>query len=211
MIKNYIKTAYRSLIKNRGFSAINILGLALGLSICLLIVFYVYDELSYDQYNDKIGRIYRLNNDIKFGGVENSYAVSPAPVADALKSDFPEIEQVFRFRDRGGSQVKKRNQDIQESRMVYADASLFDVFTLSMIDGNPANALKEPHSVVITERTARKYFNRTNVVGQVLTFNDTALYKITGVIANVPTQSHFNYDFFISMVTLDESKEQAWF
>jgi putative ABC transport system permease protein len=211
MIKNYIKTAYRSLIKNRGFSAINILGLALGLSICLLIVFYVYDELSYDRYNDKIGRIYRLNNDIKFGGVENSYAVSPAPAADALKSDFPEIEQVFRFRDRGGFQVKKGNQDIQESRMVYADASLFDVFTLPMIDGNPANALKEPHSVVITERTARKYFNRTNVVGQVLTFNDTALYKITGVIANVPTQSHFNYDFFISMTTLDESKEQAWF
>ncbi len=211
MIKNYIKTAYRSLIKNRGFSAINILGLALGLAICLLIVFYVYDELSYDRYNAKVDRIYRLNNDIKFGGVENSYAVSPAPVAAALKSDFPEIEQVFRFRDRGGFQVKKGNQNIQEPRMIYADASLFDVFTLPMIDGNSANALMEPHSVVITERTAKKYFNRTNVVGQVLTFNDTALYKITGVIANIPTQSHFNYDFFISMATLDESKEQAWF
>src|SRR3978361_1190791 len=149
MIKNYIKTAFRNLLKNKGFTAINILGLALGLATCLLIVFYVFDELSFDSFNTKADRIYRLNNNIKFGGNEDAYSESPAPTAAALKADFPEIEQVTRFRQRGGNQVKKGNINIQEDNMVYADPSIFDVFTLPMIDGKPATALKETHSVVI--------------------------------------------------------------
>src|ERR1700748_1753797 len=107
MIRNYIKMAVRSLMKNKGFTFINVFGLALGLATCLLIVFYVFDELSYDRYNLKADRIYRVNNDIKFGGNENSYAVSPAPMAAALKGDFPEVEYVTRFRDFGGFSVKK--------------------------------------------------------------------------------------------------------
>ena len=211
MIRNYIKTAFRNLLKNKGFTAINVLGLALGLATCLLIVFYVFDELSFDRYNVNLDRIYRVNNDIKFGGNENTYSESPAPTAAALKNDFPEIEQVTRFRQRGGNQVKKGVQNIQEDNMVYADPAIFDVFTLPMIDGKPANALKETHTVVITERIALKYFNSTSAVGKVLTFNDTALYKVTGVIKNIPAQSHFNFDFLISMPTLQESKDDSWF
>src|ERR1700712_1921476 len=158
MIRNYIKTAFRNLLKNKGFTAINVLGLALGLATCLLIVFYVFDELSYDRYNVNLDRIYRLNNDIRFGGNENSYAHSPAPTAAALKADFPEVEQSARLRDRGGNQVKKGNQNIQEDRMIYADPSIFDVFTLPMISGSPSTALKETHTVVINEKTALKYF-----------------------------------------------------
>src|ERR1022692_3654666 len=210
MIRNYIKTAFRSLLKNKGFTAINVLGLALGLATCLLIVFYVLDELSYDRYNIKADRIYRINNDIKFGGNENSYAVSPGPTAAALKNDFPEIEQVARFRSRGGNQVKKGNEDIHEDMMVYADNSIFDIFTLPMISGDPANALTEPNTIVITERIAKKYFDRTNVAGQVLIFNDNEPYKITGVIKDIPRQSHFNFDFFIAMPGLPESKESSW-
>jgi putative ABC transport system permease protein len=211
MIKNYIKTAIRSLAKNKGFTFINVFGLALGLATCLLIVFYVFDELSYDRFNTKADRIYRVNNDIKFGGTENSYAVSQAPLAAALKANFPEIEQVVRFRVGGGLQVKKGNQDIPEYMMVHADPAIFDVFTLPMIEGSPSTALVEPHSVVITEHTAKKYFNRTNVVGQMMTFNDTAQYKITGVIKDIPKQSHFNFDFFISMSALAESRGNTWF
>jgi putative ABC transport system permease protein len=211
MIKNYIKTAIRSLSKNKGFTAINVLGLALGLASCLLIIFYVFDELNYDRYNTKADRIYRVNEDIRFGGNTNSYAVAPAPLASALKNDFPEVEQVVRFRSRGELQVKKGNQDIQENMVVYADPSIFKVFTLPMIDGDPATALNDTHSIVITEKTAQKYFNRTDVVGQVLTINDTALYKITGVIKNIPKQSHFNFDFFISMASTPEGKDDAWF
>jgi putative ABC transport system permease protein len=211
MIKNLIKTAFRNLLKNKGFTAINVLGLALGFATCLLIVFYVFDELSYDRYNTNADRIYRINNDIKFGGNVNSYAVSPAPLAGALKNDFPEIEQVVRFRTRGVFQVKKGNQNIQEYAMVYVDPSVFSVFTLPMISGSRSTALKEPHSVVITERTAKKYFNNANVVGKVLIFNDTAQYKVTGVIKDIPKQSHFEFDFFMSMSTIDESRDISWF
>src|ERR1700743_906112 len=111
MIKNYIKTAFRNLLKNKGFTAINILGLALGLATCLLIVFYVFDELSYDKYNVNLDRIYRVNNEIKFGGTESKSAAAPAPTVAALKADFPEIEQVARFRNGGGYQVKKGTQN----------------------------------------------------------------------------------------------------
>ena len=211
MIKNYIKTAFRTLTKNKGFTAINVLGLALGLATCLLIVFYVFDELSYDRYNVNANRIYRVDEAIRFGGNSNSYAVAPPILAATMKADFPEIEQVTRFRSRGGNLVKKGNQDIQENNMVYADPTIFNVFTLPMINGNPADALKEPHSVVINERTAKKYFNTTNAVGRMFTFNDTALYKVTGVIKNIPKQSHFDFDFLISMSTLPESKQTVWF
>src|ERR1700729_3756436 len=105
MIKNYIKTAFRSLQKNKGFTAINVLGLALGLATCLLIVFYVFDELGYDRYNVNADRIYRVDEAIRFGGNSNTYAVAPAILAATMKTDFPEIEQVTRFRSRGGNLV----------------------------------------------------------------------------------------------------------
>ena len=212
MIKNYLKTAYRSLLKNKGFTTINVLGLTLGIATCLLIVFYVMDELSFDKVpNDNVRTASTAsNNDIKFGGTENSYAIAPSPAAEALKADFPEIEQTTRVTSNGGVRVKKDNQLIQEDNVLFADSTLFSVFTLPMIDGNPAQALVAPNSIVIDERTAKKYFNRTNVVGQSLTFDDNTLYKITGVIKDIPEQSHFKADIFISMSGLAESRDGAW-
>jgi putative ABC transport system permease protein len=210
MIRNYIKTAFRSLMKNKGFTFINVLGLALGLATCLLIVFYVFDELSYDRFNTKADRIFRVNNDIKFGGNENSYAVSPAPMAAAFLSELPEVQQVVRFRDRGGFKVTKGSQKIQEMRMVYVDPTIFSIFTFPMIAGNPATALKDPRTVVINETTAKKYFNTVNAVGKVFTFNDSLFFKVTGVIKDIPKQAHFNYDFFISMESLPEGKNGSW-
>ncbi len=197
-------------MKNKGFTFINVLGLALGLATCMLIVFYVIDELSYDRFNTKADRIYRVNNDIKFGGKENSYAVSPAPMAAAFLSELPEIEQVARFRDQGGFAVKKGSQNIRERQVIYADATIFNIFTFPMIQGDPETALKDPHTVVINETTAKKYFNTVNVVGKTLTLNDSLLYKITGVIKNIPKQAHFNFDFFLSMASLPESKQTSW-
>jgi putative ABC transport system permease protein len=111
MFKNYLKTAFRNLAKNKGFTFINVFGLALGLATCMLIVFYVFDELSYDRFNVNADRIYRVNNDIKFGGNTNSYAVSPAPLAAAFQAELPQVEQTVRFRVRGGFTVKKGLQD----------------------------------------------------------------------------------------------------
>ena len=210
MFINYLKTAWRNLIKNKGFTALNGLGLTLGIATCLLIVFYVFDELSYDRYNEKADRIYRINNLIKFGGNEGVYASSPAPIAQTIKNDFPEIEQTVRLQNAGRIRVKKGSGYIQENSTVYADSSLFEVFTLPLIEGDKANALRDPKSVVITEQTARKYFNRTDIVGQTLLINDNEPYKITGVMKDIPTESHFRFDFFFAMSDLAASREAAW-
>ncbi|HSZ32029.1 MAG TPA: ABC transporter permease, partial [Puia sp.] len=144
----------------------------------------------------------------------NSYAAVAAPIAGELKKDFPSVEQAIRLRplyeNPTGYRVKKGNTSIQEKNIIYADAGLFDVFSFPMIDGNPVTALSEPNTVVITESTARKYFNKTNVVGQSLVFDETINYKITGVIKDLPKQSHFNFDFFISMATAPGVNEAGW-
>jgi len=210
MIRNYIKTTFRSLMKNKGFTFINVFGLALGLAICMLIVFYVIDELSYDHYNTKIDRIYRVGNDVKFNGNVISTAQAPAPLASTMLRAFPEVEQAVRFMQVGSFHVRKGNQDVQEDHITYADPGIFAVFTLPMVEGSPATALAEPKSIVITESTARKYFNNINVIGKTLLLNDADAYQITGVIRDIPKQSHFRFDFFISMPTVSESKDVSW-
>jgi len=210
MIRNYIKTAFRSLVKNKSFTVINILGLALGLTACLLIVLYVFDELSFDRYNTKADRIYRVNEDLKLGNNKVLYAVAMAPLAQTLKSDFPEVEDATRLKVAGGMHVKKGNENILEYGTVFADQNLFNVFTLPMLYGNPATALKDPNSVVITESTAKKYFNTTNALGRILKTDNNQLLNITGVIKDVPKQSHFNFDFFMSMSAFPDSKSTKW-
>jgi putative ABC transport system permease protein len=217
MLRNYLKTAFRNLWKNKGFSAINILGLAIGLATCLLILIYVTDELSYDRYNVNADRIYRVDNDVKFGGNSMSLAVAPAPAGPTFLRDYPEVEKEVRFRDNGGRLVKKGNQNIKEESVILADSTLFDVFTLPMIAGDPHTALKDAHTVVITERMAEKYFDATAatmsaVVGQTLMINDSIPYKVTGVIQNIPSNSHFHFDFFLSLTESEEAKrtDDAW-
>jgi putative ABC transport system permease protein len=210
MFKNYLKIAIRNLWKNKGFSFINIFGLAVGIAICLLIMLFVVDELSYDKFNKKADRIYRVDGDVKFGGTHFILAVAPDPMGPTLKKDYPQVEQYVRFRDKGGFRIKKGNENLQENKVIHADSTLFDIFTLPMISGDPKTALVEPKTVVITETIAKKYFNSTDVVGKVFVIDDTSNYKITGVIKNVPTQSHFNFDFFVSMSSIDESRKNNW-
>ena len=217
MLRNYLKTAFRSLWKNKGFSAINILGLAIGLATCLLILIYVTDELSYDRFNVNADRIYRIDNDIRFGGNSMSLAVAPAPAGPTFLRDYPEVEKEVRFRGNGGRLVKKGNQNIKEEAVILADSTLFEVFTLPMIAGDPHTALKEAHTVVITEKMAEKYFDATpatmsSVVGRSLMINDTIPYKVTGVIRNIPSNSHFHFDFFLSLTESEEAKhtDDAW-
>ena len=216
MIRNYIKTAYRSLLKNKGFTVLNVLGLSVGLATCLLIVFYVVDEFSYDRYNVNAERIYRVSEDVSLNGNHIFSASTEKPLMDALKS-FPQIEKMARiipkeslFLSSSKFSVRKGNNNISEKNVTYAESGLFDVFTLPMIDGNPSTALTEPHSAVITESTAKKYFNKTDVVGETLTINDTSIFKITGVIKDIPVQSHFNYDFILSYSSIPEFKAYGW-
>jgi putative ABC transport system permease protein len=212
MFRNYFKVALRNLWKSKGFTAINIIGLAIGLSTCLLILIYVMDESGYDRYNTKADRIYRLDCDIKFGGNAVDLAVAPPPAGPVVLKDYPEVEKEVRLRAAGARLVKKGNQNIQEFAVAYADSTLFDVFTLPMIAGDPHTALREARSVVITERIAKKYFDAVNVVGRTLVMNDSLPYAIKGVIRDIPAQSHFHYDFFLSMTELqaEMNSYDAW-
>src|SRR6201995_3968717 len=145
MFKNYFKTALRSLLKNKGFTFINVAGLALGLATCLLIVFYVADELSYDRYNTKHDRIYRVNTDLKYGGVVTSFAIAAPAVGDAMVKEFPEIEKSTRIGLAINLRFKKGNEGIEEDKAIYCDPAIFDIFTLPMVAGNPATALRAPN------------------------------------------------------------------
>ena len=209
MFRNAIKTALRSILKNGGFTFLNVLGLALGILTCIFITFYISDELSFDKYNIKADRIFRVNTDLKTGATITYRAIASPAVAPALESGFPEVEKAVRLFPGGGQLFKNGAEFIQEDKAVYCDPDIFDVFTLPMLEGNPKTALLEPNTAVITESTARRYFNRTQVIGESLFIagdsNIITRHRITGVIMDIPKQSHFHFDFFLSMADVQES------
>lgn len=210
MFKNYLKIAFRNLIKNKFYTSINIIGLAVGLATCLLIFLYVTDELGFDKYNVNAERIYRVNNEVKFNGNYLDLAQAPALMGVTMLQEMPQVQQYTRIRWYGSFLVKKGNESIQEQRVGYADSTLFDVFTLPVIAGNAKTALKDYHSLVITETIAKKYFNSTDAIGKTMLINDTGNYKITAVIKDIPKQSHFNFDFFVPMMENGGSNEDTW-
>jgi putative ABC transport system permease protein len=195
MLKNYLKVALRNLWKNKAFSAINIIGLAAGLAVCLLIVLYVVDELSYDKYNKNADRIYRLDADIYFNDTQAIFAVAPDPLAPTLKQEYPVVEEMTRVNFQKDVLVKKDNQNVQDHNVGYVDSTFFKVFTIPMIAGDPLTALKEPNSIVIDKTTAKKYFNSTDVIGKILRVDNNTDCKITGVIKDILRQSHFHFHF----------------
>ena len=200
MFKNYLKIAWRNLLKNKTFSIVNIAGLAIGLACFILIALYVLDEISYDRYNEKADRIYRVNSDIKFGGTDLKLAVCSDPMGATLKKDYPQVEEFVRIYNSNGSKlIKKGNEFIDEPDVAHADSTFFRVFTLPAVEGNTATALNEPNTVVITASTAKKYFGTTAAVGKTLELNNNSVYKVTAVIKDIPHNSHFNFDFIFSM------------
>ena len=210
MFKNYLKVALRNLWKNKTFSAINIIGLAAGLAVCLLIALYVFDELNYDKYNKNADRIYRLDADIFFNGTLFNASTSPKPLPLTLVKDHPQIEQMVRLSFERDILVRKDNQNIQEHHAVYADSTFFKVFTAPMLSGDALTALNEPNAVVIDETTARKYFNSTDVVGKSLYIDNSDNCKITGVIKDFPRQSHFHFSFIRPLHEAFGGGENDW-
>ncbi|MFI5128751.1 MAG: ABC transporter permease [Chitinophagales bacterium] len=209
MLKNYLRIAWRNIQKNKVFSFINIAGLAIGLACFTLIALYVVDELSYDRYNEKASRIYRVDSDILFGGTEENLAVSSDPMGATLKKDYPEVEQYVRlYTSDGPKRIKKGDVFITEPNVANADSTLFDVFTLPPIAGDVNTALDEPNTVVLTESMAQKYFGTNDVIGKVLETNENGgtPYKVTAVIKDMPRNSHFIADFFFSM----DNVEYGW-
>ncbi len=203
MFSNYIKVALRNLWKSKGFSAINILGLSIGLATCLLIALYVVDELSYDRYNEKKDRIYRINTDIRFGGGDLHLTVASDPMGATLKKDYPQVEEYTRVYNSSGSKLlKKGMQYITEDNVAHVDSTFFNVFTLPALEGDTRTALNEPNTVVITETAAKKYFGTVHALGKIIEA-DHKPFKVTAVIQDVPRNSHFHFDLFFSMDNVD--------
>lgn len=207
MFRNYLKVAWRNLSKNKVFSFINILGLAIGLSCFLLIALYVMDELSYDKYNANADRIYRINSDIRFGGADLHMPVTSDMMGQLLKKDYAEVEEYTRiYTFNGDKLIKKDNSFINEPKVAHVDSTFFNVFTLPAIEGDTKTALNEPSTVVLTASAAKKYFGTEHVLGKTIeTKGDDKLvpYKITAVIKDIPENSHFHFDFLFSMKNVD--------
>lgn len=211
MFKNHIKIAWRNLLKQKGLFGINIVGLAIGITTSLIIALFVVDELSYDRYNEKADQIVRVVFKGLLNGDSVNEAVTPAPIAATLKREFPEVLQSTRLRTNGTPPVTYQNNTYRDSKFAYVDANFFDVFTLPFIKGDPATALTEPNTIVLTLEQASKYFGNENPIGKVLDLKESGQqYRVTGVMENVPTNSHFHFDLFASMEGLNHAKELRW-
>ncbi len=211
MLKNYFKIAFRNLVKNRVFSAINVFGLAIGLASCLIIVLFVQNELSYDRFNEKADRIVRVVFKGIMNGEHMKEAVTMAPTAQTIKNDYPEVEDATRLRSYGNHKITVGDKTFKDGSLAYVDANFFQIFTLPLIKGDAKTALTEPNTIVITEAMANKYFGNADPIGQILTFKDWGqAYKVTGVIDKIPDNSHFHFDLFGSMASLEDAKGTSW-
>ncbi len=210
MFKNYLKTAWRNIRKNKLFSFINVLGLSIGIATCFIIMLYVQDELSYDHFNKNADNIYRIYFRANIDGGKISESGVMPPVAATLKSDFPEVKDATRLQPQGSPKITYNGNAFKDDRYALVDPNFFSIFSLPMIEGDPVTALAQPHTVIITKTTAKKYFGNKDPIGQVLTFGDNDPYKVTGVINDVPSNSHFHFDIFGSMTVHEEAKSDSW-
>ena len=211
MFKSYLVTTIRNLLKNKIFTFVNISGLAIGVACFILIGLFVIDEITYDSYNVKAERIFRVNAHYRIGGNGFNLANSPVPLAGVLQSEYPEIEKTVRMIKGQNIYVKKDDEYIKEENFFYADSTMFDIFTVNFLRGNPEKCLIQPNSVVLTSRTAEKYFASENPLGKRLSLSNGQEYLVTGVVKPVPHNSHFEFDFIASYNSLPASKETNWF
>lgn len=201
MIRNYFKLAFRNLAKHKMFSIINVLGLSAGMTACFLIALYVHFELTYDAFNKKADRIYRLSTDIGYSGSTLHYSISSWPFGPNLQNDFPDIEAFTRI-SKENYLFRKGDLKFNETQTILADSSLFQIFDLELLQGNPKTALQAPFSVVLTESTAKKYFGESDPMGQMLLVGDAGdAAQVTGIIREPPVNSQINGNIFISMTT----------
>lgn len=202
MLRNYLTIAWRNLRRHSFYSLINIIGLAIGVAACLVIVLFIIDELGYDSYNTKANRIYRIDAEIKFGGNHFKMAYRGPREAYALMQDYPEIESTIRFRNSGSYLVKPANgtENFKEKNVIWADSTFFRIFSVNVLEGNPTTALKEPASIAISKKIADKYFPGTSALGQSMILDNKYNAKVTAVFEDIPAASHFHFDILVSMV-----------
>lgn len=212
MLANYFKIAVRNILKYKFFSAINIFGMMIGIAACLLIVLYVADEISYDRFHHKSERIFQVGLHGKIGGQDIRTSNTCPPLSAALVEEVPGVESSTRLAKYYGLPVVKYNdKSFTEERVFHADSNFFSFFTFKMLEGDPVTALQEPNSVVLTQSMVKKYFGQETPIGKLLTIgNDNKSFKVTGITADCPANSHFRYDILLSSSSADHLKTTVW-
>ncbi len=193
-------------MKNKFYSILNIFGPAIGITCAILILLYVQQELTFDKHNRNYDRIYRLESDFNISGKATLAALVPVPMAPTLKDEYPEIKEIARFAGFGVTDILFEYKDLKffEDRIYFADSTVFRVFDYKFIIGSPENALNEPNTIVITESFASRYFGNENPMGEVLTTSNFGNCRVTGVIEDIPANSHLRFDCLLSMATAVE-------
>ncbi len=210
MFKNVLRIALRNFRKDKWFSLINILGLTIGITFSLFLIFYVRDELGYDRFNTNADRIYRIVTYVTEKDKNTNFTITEAPLAFQMKKDYPEVQEAARMLGRERTLFKVDDKSFFETKVYYADSNIFKIFTAKFLEGNPNTALIEPKSVVINRTTADKYFGKNaTAVGKTLhTVYD--LYKVTGVFEDIPENAHIRYNMLISMSSDSNNYNQQW-
>jgi putative ABC transport system permease protein len=208
MIKNYFKTAWRILWRNKVFSAINILGLSTGLACCILMFLFIQHELSYDKFNVNAKNIYRLTSEAEGPNGRTNLAVTPAPWAPLMKKDYGEIKNYARLLKAEKTDIGQPGQrHFYESDLLYADSTFLDIFSVQLEKGNAKEALQQPNSIILTSETARKYFGGENPIGKTLEVNSfvgRVNVQVTAVAKKLPANSHFRFNSLVSLQTLGD-------
>ncbi|MCM4156706.1 ABC transporter permease [Gramella sp. AN32] len=211
MIKNYLKTGWRNIIKNKGTFAVNITGLALGIASCIMIMLYVSDELSYDRFNEKADEIVRVVFRANVNGEEMKEAVVMAPVAQTLKNDLPEVIDATRLAKSFNNRLEYNGSYYGQSSLAYVDPNFFNVFTLPIIQGEQKTSLDKPNSVVISESLAKSIFGNTDPVGKTITVtNRDEQLNVSGVMKDMPKNSHFHFDLLVSTLGYEQAQKTTW-
>ncbi|MGB3861634.1 MAG: ABC transporter permease, partial [Candidatus Aminicenantaceae bacterium] len=208
MFNNYLKIALRNIFKHKGYSLINIIGLAIGMACCLLILLYVQDELSYDRYHKNADRIYRVIEEVRLEGVGEESSSMPFPTGDTLPLEYPDaVEASVRFYNFQLPTMSMQYGALDEKlfnepRFFFADSAVFQVFSFEMTEGDPKKALEEPNTIVITEAMVEKYFEDEDPIGKTLRWQNGVNLNVTGVLKDIRPNSHFQFDFLGSFATL---------
>lgn len=198
MLKNHLQIGLRFLQRNLGYSILNILGLSVGLTVCLLIFLWVQDEVSYDRFHVNAARIYRtIEHEQLSNGEVLSYSQQAPALAAALKSGFPEIQEAVRFEILNSRLVRFEDREFYEDGFAFTDSAFLSLFTFPLKIGDPFLALQDPSSIVISEKMANKYFGKADPIGKVLQVDNSQDYVVSGVLENVPSNSHIQFDFLV--------------
>jgi putative ABC transport system permease protein len=197
MLRNYLKVVFRNIRRHAGYSFINIVGLALGMACCLMIAMWVADELSFDRFHEKAADLYRVEEDQSYSGRVYHVTVTPHPLAPALKQEIPEIVEATRVVWYNGQLFRFGDKAFFEDNVRAADPAFLKIFSFPLTQGDPAGALADPYSVLLTEQTARKYFGSESPVGKTLNVNNDFDLKVTGVLKNFPANSSLRFDLLV--------------